>query len=228
MSVQSPPGQSAHTYGSSDSGPDGASGGLEPSDERSRYSAFVLGMKILLPALALILVISLFVSSTTFNSRPDIPVTFREVSRLDDDLRMVSPRITGVDKRGRPYVVTADTATQKVDNPNQIFLENIEADLMLDEGGNWLSVSSRFGTLQTEAETLELREEIDVYAANGYEFHAESADMDFRAGSLTSDQPVYGQGPVGTLNANGVETSDNGNKIVFTGGVRVVVFYKAS
>eukprot|EP00435_Cladocopium_sp_Y103_P077554 s1_g1293.t1 len=224
MSVQSPPGQSAHTF-SSDSG---ASGELERSDERSRYSAFVLGMKVLLPALALLLVISLFVSSTTFNSRPDIPVTFREVSRLNDDLRMVSPRITGVDKRGRPYVVTADTATQKVDNPDQIFLENIEADLMLDEGGNWLSVSSRFGTLQTEAETLKLREEIAVYSANGYEFHAESADMDFRAGSLTSDQPVYGQGPVGTLNANGVETSDNGDKIVFTGGVRVVVFYKAS
>ncbi len=228
MSVQSPPGQSAQNFGSPDRDPNAGATGLEPGDDRSRYSAFVLGMKILLPALALILVITLFVSSTTFNSRPDIPVTFREVSRLNDDLRMVSPRITGVDKRGRPYVVTADTATQKVDNPDQIFLENIEADLMLDEGGNWLSVSSRFGTLQTEAETLQLREDISVYSANGYEFHAQTADMDFRAGSLTSDQPVYGQGPVGTLNANGVETSNNGEKIVFTGGVRVVVFYEAS
>ncbi|WOF72662.1 LPS export ABC transporter periplasmic protein LptC [Parvibaculaceae bacterium PLY_AMNH_Bact1] len=227
MSVQSPPGQSAQSFGSLDSGSNGGIDSLEPSDERSRYSAFVLGMKILLPALAVILMISVFVSSTTFNSRPDIPVTFREVSRLNDDLRMVSPRITGVDKSGRPYVVTADTATQEVDNPNQIFLENIEADLMLDEGGNWLSVTSRFGTLQTEAETLNLREDISVFSANGYEFHAQSADMDFRAGSLTSDEPVYGQGPVGTLNANGVETSNNGEKIVFTGGVRVVVYYKA-
>ncbi len=223
MSVQSPPGQSVHQFGSSDSGPHDA---LEADDERSRYSAFVLGMKIVLPALALILVISVFVSSTTFNSRQDIPVTFREVSRLNDDLRMVSPRITGVDKRGRPYVVTADTATQEVDNPEKIFLENIEADLMLDEDGNWLSVTSRFGTLQTEAEKLNLREDISVFSANGYEFHAQSADMDFRAGSLVSDQPVYGQGPVGTLNANGVETSNNGDKIVFTGGVRVVVYYK--
>lgn len=227
MSVQSPPGQSAQNFGSLNSGSNGGVDGLEPNDERSRYSAFVLGMKILLPALAVILLISVFVSSTTFNSRPDIPVTFREVSRLNDDLRMVSPRITGVDRRGRPYVVTADTATQEVDNPNQIFLENIEADLMLDEGGNWLSVTSRFGTLETEAETLNLREDISVFSANGYEFHAQSADMDFRAGSLISDQPVYGQGPVGTLNANGVETSNNGDRIIFTGGVRVVVYYKA-
>lgn len=226
MSVQSPPGQSAQNFRSLNSGSNVGVDGLEPNNERSRYSAFVLGMKILLPALAVILLISVFVSSTTFNSRPDIPVTFREVSRLNDDLRMVSPRITGVDRRGRPYVVTADTATQEVDNPNQIFLENIEADLMLDEGGNWLSVTSRFGTLETEAETLNLREDISVFSANGYEFHAQSADMDFRAGSLISDQPVYGQGPVGTLNANGVETSNNGDRIVFTGGVRVVVYDK--
>ncbi len=223
MSVQSPPGQSAQQFGSPDPDVDG----LETDDDRSRYSAFVLGMKILLPALAVILAISVFVSSTTFNSRPEITPTFQEVARLNDDLRMVSPRITGVDRQGRPYVVTADTATQEADNPDKIFLENIEADLMLDEGGNWLSVTSRFGTLQSEAETLDLREEISVFSANGYEFHAQSASMDFRAGSLSSDQPVYGQGPVGTLNANGVQTSNEGDKITFTGGVRVVVFYKA-
>jgi lipopolysaccharide export system protein LptC len=224
MSVQSPPGQSAQPFGS----PATDAPILEKGDERSNYSAFVLGMKILLPVLAIILMVSVFVSSTTFNSKPDIVIDFREVDTLSDDLRMVSPRITGVDRRGRPYVVTADTATQQVDNPDKIFLENIEADLMLDEGGNWLSLTSRFGTLQSEAETLDLREEISVFSANGYEFHAQTANMDFGAGSLVSDQPVYGQGPVGTINANGVETSNDGDKIKFTGGVRVVVFYKSN
>jgi lipopolysaccharide export system protein LptC len=223
MSVQSPPGQSAQPFNSSGTG----ARGLEPSEERSSYSAFVLAMKILLPVLAIILLVSVFVSSTTFNSRPEIVIEVREIDALNDDLRMVSPRITGVDRRGRPYVVTADTATQEVDNPEKIYLENIEADLMLDEGGNWLSVSSRYGTLQSDAETLDLREEISVFSADGYEFHAQTANMNFRTGSLTSDQPVYGQGPVGTINANGVETSNDGEKIKFTGGVRVVVFYKA-
>ncbi len=223
MSVQSPPGQSDQPFQSS--GTD--AGHLEPGDERSRYSAFVLAMKILLPVLAIILLASVFVSSTTFNSRPEIVIEVREVDALNDDLRMVSPRITGVDRRGRPYVVTADTATQEVDNPDKIYLENIEADLMLDQGGNWLSVTSRYGTLQSDAETLDLREEISVFSADGYEFHAQTANMNFRSGSLTSDQPVYGQGPVGTINANGVEASNEGDKITFTGGVRVVVFYKA-
>jgi len=223
MSVQSPPGQSAQQFGS----PDPSVNALEAGDERSSYSAFVLGMKIALPALAVILLISVFVSSTTFNSRPELTPTFRDVGRLNDDLRMVSPRITGVDRRGRPYVVTADTATQEVDNPDKIYLENIEADLMLDDGGNWLAITSRFGTLQSDAETLDLHDDISVFSADGYEFHAQTANMNFRTGSLISDQPVYGQGPLGTINANGVETSNDGEKIKFTGGVRVVVFYKA-
>ncbi|MDF1628136.1 MAG: LPS export ABC transporter periplasmic protein LptC [Parvibaculaceae bacterium] len=200
---------------------------LDPLDEeRSPYSRFVTGMKIALPALAILLLLTVFISSGTFNARPEIAITFQEVGELNDDLRMVSPRITGVDRKGRPYVVTAETATQTVDNPNRIHLENINADLLLDAGGDWLSITSRFGTLETEGETLNLREQIDVYAAEGYEFHAQTAQMDLKNGGLVSHDPVHGQGPVGTIRANGVKAIENGEKITFTGGVRVVVYYK--
>lgn len=200
---------------------------LEPlDDERSAYSRFVTGMKFGLPALAVILLLSLFVSSGTFNSRPEIAITFQEVGAINDDLRMVSPRITGVDRKGRPYVLTAETATQTVDNPNRILLETINADLLLDDAGDWLSITSRYGTLETEGETLDLREQIDVYSAQGYEFHAQTAQMDLKTGGLVSHDPVHGQGPVGTIKANGVIATENGEKITFTGGVRVVVYYK--
>ncbi|MEQ9520355.1 MAG: LPS export ABC transporter periplasmic protein LptC [Parvibaculum sp.] len=201
--------------------------GLEPlDDERSPYSRFVTSMKFGLPLLAIILLLTLFISSGTFNSGPEIAITFQEVGELNDDLRMVSPRITGVDRKGRPYVVTAETATQTVDNPNRIQLETINADLLLDTTGDWLSITSRYGTLETEEEMLSLRGQIDVYAAQGYEFHAETAEMDLKNGGLVSHDPVQGQGPVGTITANGVEATENGEKITFTGGVRVVVYYK--
>jgi len=195
--------------------------------EKSAYSQFVSAMKILLPALAAILVLTVFISTGTFNSRDELAITFQEVESLNDDLRMISPRITGVDRKGRPYVVTADTATQAVDEPNRVTMENIEADLMLDDGGDWLSISSRYGTLLSEEELLTLTEKVDVFSAAGYEFHAQIAAINLKDGSLNSDQPVYGQGPVGTINANGVEAANNGELIRFTGGVRVVVFYKS-
>lgn len=195
--------------------------------KKSTYSQFVTAMKILLPALAAILVITIFISTGTFNSRDELAITFQEVDALSDDLRMISPHITGVDRKGRPYVVTADTATQAIDEPNRITLENLEADLMLNDGGDWLSITSRFGTLLSDVERLTLTESVDVYSTAGYEFHAQIATINLQDGSMTSDQPVYGQGPIGTINANGVEAANSGELIRFTGGVRVVVFYKA-
>lgn len=226
MSVQPPPGQSDTLAETRFRDRASRAAGESPAG-RSGYSRFVSSMKIILPALAVFLILTIFISTGTFNSRDELAITFKEVGALNDDLRMVSPRITGVDRRGRPYVVTADTATQAQNQPDLISLENIEADLMLDSGGDWLSVSSRFGILQADMEMLSLSEQVDVFSATGYEFHAETAEIDLKQGTLTSDRPVYGQGPVGTLNANGVNASDNGQTIVFTGGVRVVIFYEA-
>lgn len=197
---------------------------LAEVDGDSRYSRFVTWMKIVLPVGAAILLVTVFVSSGTFNVRDRLAITFQEIGPQNDDLRMVSPRISGVDRRGRPYVVTADTATQTVDNPNRIAMENIEADMMLDDGGNWISLTARSGILLSEAEHLTLEENIDVFAASGYEFHAETAEIDMKQGTLVSRSPVRGQGPIGTLEANGMEASDKGETIRFTGGVRVVTY----
>ncbi len=229
MSAQPPTDHRDHIPGRTSSPLGGGSASFvnqPPTDEKSSYSRFVTGMKFLLPTLAVILVVTVFVSTGTFNSREELAITFKEVGALNDDLRMVSPHITGVDRKGRPYVVTADTATQAADQPNLIFMENIEADLMLDTGGDWLSISSRFGTLQSDEERLVLREKVVAFFATGYEFHAEAATIDLKLGTLESNQPVYGQGPAGRLNANGVDASGQGDTIRFTGGVRVVIFHK--
>ena len=233
MSAQPPPGHPDHVQGQSSSlMASGASQSAplasgQPSEDKSSYSRFVSAMKVLLPALAAILVLTVFISTGTFNSRDELAITFQEVGALNDDLRMVSPHITGVDRKGRPYVVTANTATQAADEPNLIYMDNVEADLMLDTGGDWVSVSSRFGTLQSDEERLVLREKVVAFFATGYEFHAEEVTIDLNKGTLASDQPVYGQGPAGTLNANGVDASGYGDTIRFTGGVRVVIFYKS-
>lgn len=230
MSVQPPSDGAANAPGDHHFSSQDTHSGAEAELTRrgkTAYSQFVTAMKVLLPALAAILVLTIFISTGTFNSRDELAITFQEVESLNDDLRMISPRITGVDRKGRPYVVTADTATQAVDEPNRVSMENIEADLMLDDGGDWLSISSRYGTLLSEEELLTLTKEVDVFSAAGYEFHAQIATINLKDGSLFSDQPVYGQGPVGTINANGVEAANNGELIRFTGGVRVVVFYKS-
>ena len=77
-----------------------------------RHSSFVSIMKIALPLGALVLLGIVLFYSGVFDSRDRLDITFREIATLNNDLRMVSPRITGLDKSGQPYLLTADTATQ--------------------------------------------------------------------------------------------------------------------
>jgi lipopolysaccharide export system protein LptC len=200
-----------------------------PAEERwgrSRHSRFVSAMKVVLPLGAVALMATVLFYSGIFDGRDRLDVTFREISSLNNDLRMVSPRVTGLDKSGRPYLLTADTATQAKGQPSHIALDNVQADLKLSDEADWVSLSSASGLLDTETQILELRQKIDIYGSSGYEFHGTSGRIDFREGTVSSDEPVQGHGPLGTLRADRM-TADNGERTLrFTGHVKVRIYGK--
>lgn len=196
-----------------------------PARPAARHSRFVSTMKIALPLGAIALFATVLIYSGVFDSHDKLDITFRDIGTLNnDDLRMVSPRVTGLDASGRPFVMTADTATQATDKPNHIALDNVQADLKLENETDWVSLSSTSGLLDTETETLDLKQKIDIYASSGYEFHGTSATIDFRKGTVVSREPVEGHGPLGTLRADSM-TADNANRTLhFQGRVKVRIY----
>src|SRR5690606_16497761 len=107
---------------------------------------------------------------------------FREIDRQPGDLRMVSPRVAGMTSDGNPYLVTADNATQDVSQPNFVTFENIHADLKLNQEQDWMSLTARSGLYNSESQTLDLEQQIDIFTTWGYEMHGESATIDFERG----------------------------------------------
>lgn len=190
----------------------------------THYSRFVSTMKIALPLGAIGLFATVLIYSGVFDARDRLDITFREVATLNNDLRMVSPRVTGLDKSGRPYVLTADTATQAADEPSHVTLDNLKADLKLDDDADWVTLSSTSGLLNTESQTLDLRQKIDIHASSGYEFHATSATIDFRQGTVASSDKVEGQGPLGTLRADGMTADNETRTLRFKGRVKVRIY----
>lgn len=193
---------------------------------RSRHSRFVSAMKIVLPLSAIALLTTVLFYSGIFDSRDRLDVSFREISTLNNDLRMVSPRITGLDKSGLPYLLTADTATQAKGKPSHIGLDNVQADLKLSGDTDWVSLLSTGGTLDTETEVLDLHQKIDIYMSSGYEFHGTSARIDFRQGTVASDAAVEGHGPLGTLRADRMTADSGERKMRFIGHVKVRIYAK--
>lgn len=188
-----------------------------------RYSRFVAWMKIALPLAALSLLALVLFYSGLFDDRDQLAITFAEVNNVGDDLRMVSPRISGLDARGRPYEITADTATQAPNDPNHIALENIAGHLILDQGADRIFLTAVSGLLQPNIEKLTLHERIDVHSQGGYVFYGTSAEIDLADGTLQTTEPVHGEGPFGVLDAESMVTKEGGNLIRFTGNVKLII-----
>lgn len=134
---------------------------------------------------------------------------------------MVNPHYQGLDKDNLPYSVIAKTATQK--DADTVLLDAIQAD-MATKDGKWLALQAGAGELKIKDKKLTLTKSVDMFYDGGYEFRTSRAFVDMQNGSALGDQPVEGQGPMGTLNANNFEVRDQGQVIVFNGSVRVVVY----
>ena len=123
----------------------------------------------------------------------------------------------------RPYRVTADAAVQDLNDHELVRLEALQADLSLKDG-SWLSVNAKNGLMHNGLQTLQLDGQIEAYSDFGYAFYTQSAQIDLKAGSLYSDQPVRLQGPYGHLRAKTMRATERGQRLHFAGDVKVIIF----
>ena len=188
------------------------------------HSRWVSGLKLLLPAAALVIVSLVLAWPQIMPDEKRFRLTPAKVTSEDtDSLRMLRPRFVGTDEKQRPFTVTADEATQSAPNSPRVQLTLPHADMTM-ESGAWVTVSARTGLYQRDAQTLHLKGRVDVYHDSGAEFHTEEALIDMAAGKVTGRQPVQGQGPAGTISGEGFEIINRGETVIFTGRSKVVLW----
>ena len=187
------------------------------------YSRFVRTMKFVLPLTAFAIVAATLLFVMLYDADDSLTLSFTAVQAVDDDLRMVNPRFSGVDESRRPFLVTAASATQDVRDPRTINLESLQADLTLTNNG-WVSMSADTGVLDTEAETIHLSGSISLYSDSGYEFHTNDAFVRLEDQQMVTNAPVRGQGPLGLITADRLTATDAGDRIRFEGNVRMRIY----
>lgn len=194
-----------------------------------RHSRVVRLLKFAIPigsaaAAALILLVTVF---NPFGRMPGL--TIGPVSLSGTKVAMENPRLTGFrNKDGRPYEVTATAAYQDIRKPNVIELKDMRARLTMDQGGAVARLVANSGVFDTAKEHLDLSQDIRITTDRGDEVLLRSASVDLKAGSMTSADPVRITTPSGTVEADGVQVSEGGRTIVFTGRVRTQFFRSAS
>ncbi len=199
-----------------------------PRRRRSRriganYSRFVGLIKLILPAIAGVLMLLVIV----WPQFKDEPKGFRlGASRLSLETaggqKLVNARYTGADRRDNPFTITAKTLVQSDKDAESVALKGPTADIFLG-AGSWVAVTAPIGSYRKKAQILELSGGVDLFHDDGYEFHTEVAVVDLADGVASGDRPVSGQGPFGQLQASGFRIFDGGERVQFRGKSRLLL-----
>ena len=185
-----------------------------------RHSGFVRALKVVIP-LGSLLAVGAVALVSLYNPFGRIPgLTLGPISFSGSKIAMESPRLTGFRKDNKPYEVTAVTAFQDIRKPNVIELKDMKAKLAVDESGSMARLVSNAGIFDTGKEHLDLKDDIRIWTDKGEEVLLKSASIDFKTGTAASREPVLIRTPTLHLEAEGMEMSDSGKTMVFTGRVR--------
>lgn len=195
------------------------------------YSRFVGLMKILLPVGAAILIALVAIWPSLQSSDGRFRIGFSSLVATEAERpSIVNPRLVGTDDKDQPFAITADIAKDfflKKDfwgeSTTPVELEMPKADVTLKDG-SWLVLTANTGLLTPKTKMLELSGAVNLFHDSGYELRTSHAMIDLAQGSAISDKPVEGQGPFGTINADGMRLTDKGKDIVFTGKARLVLY----
>lgn len=188
-----------------------------------RRRRFVQFMKFVLPLFALGTVAIVVAWPQLSKRHQMLPLTFSDVDSTNAALVMNNPRYRGTDANDQPYVVTADRAVQDPEDENQVTLDNIHADISMNDG-TWWSLTANTGLYHGGRKLLHLFGDVTVLGDTGYEMHGSSVEVDLATSALASDEKVWGQSEVGAVRANGLRVRDKGRVIVFINGVNTTIF----
>ncbi len=187
----------------------------------ARRRVMVNVTKWLLPMAALALLSSVALWPQIQQMRDQGRIAFRRALSVEPDSgRMKLARYRGVDERGRPYTVTADTALQ--DGPVRIDLTEPKGDLVT-ESGSWVMVQSHDGVYIQRAGQLDLSHDVVLYRDDGTVMRTETAAVDVRQGAAASSDMTHAEGPFGVLDAQGFTLVDKGAAIQFHGPAKLTL-----
>lgn len=187
-----------------------------------RYSRFVTVMKRALPMTAAALIATVIIFSLIPRQSDKISLMWEKTGKVDNDLAMIKPKLTGADAKGNPFTVTADSAVQDGPSAKRARLNNVQADVNLQDG-RWLNATAAKGYVDMDNKKLVLSGGIAVFSDDGYEIHTARADVDLDKGTLRGNSEVTGHGPSGTLRADRFELDQKTQQLVLQGNVRMTL-----
>ena len=89
----------------------------------------------------------------------------------------------------------------------------------MDTDNDAMDIASVLGVYDSTKEWMHLPKDVQITNNDGYNAQLKSADVDFKAGSVTSRDPSHVSTKDLSVTSNEMRATDGGHIIEFTGGV---------
>jgi lipopolysaccharide export system protein LptC len=204
--------------------------GLPPTRERAaafdaarRHSRRVSRLKILIVCGSAFAICALaFVSLDDPFGRLPKNVSIQGAALSGTKITMEHPKLTGFKRDGRPYQLLALSGVQDIRSPSVVELNEIDARVTMPDK-SVLRLQAPQGVYDTVKDFMRLRRNIRVTSTSGYDARLTSADLDFKAGTIVSQDPVTVITASSTIAADAMSITGNGAAVIFTGDVRSTI-----
>lgn len=186
------------------------------SQYKAGYSRTIRILRLALPVVA-ILLIGIVLVWPNLDKSNDFVIEEQTTPTLENTTNeLLNPRFESVDNNSQPYSIVAAKATQSPQNENLVFLESPSGDVTLKDGALIKMVAEK-GAYEQEKGTLTLTKDIGITHDAGYTLTAETLELDFTNKIITSENDIQITGPIGTINAKGVQANGESDTLLFSG-----------
>ena len=190
---------------------------------RSRIVAIT---KYLLPGLAFSMLLLVAVWPRLFPDEDRFRIDLSAVGPIGGSKpQVLNPSLQGIDSEQRPFEITADLGSRgQNESGEEIYdLTNPKADIVLKDG-TWVVLNANDGRFESVSNRLFLIGDVTLFHDEGYEFHTTKARVNLGVSTASGDEHIDGQGPFGTVKAEGFRVLASGQLIVFLGPAKLTVF----
>ena len=136
---------------------------------------------------------------------------------------LINPRFESRDNKKQPYTITAHKAMTTDGNKDLVFLTRPLADITLDNGA-WVAVEAMSGEYFQERQFLSLRGSVKLFHNEGYQMESEELNVSLKNQIAESQKSVFGQGPAGLIDAEGVRANGESGDLVFYGPAKLTLY----
>jgi len=189
------------------------------------YSRLVAIVKVALPLVALLILSSLFLLSRSDQPGEPLPYSDAEVGELAREQRLGSPVYSGITDNGSALHLTAEKLTPDATQTGLYHGTDLAARVDMPDGLEY-HLTGPTGTLDDTNGRATLTGGLKITTSDGYTVTSPSGWIDTDLTDMELAGPVHADGPLGTLDANGLTVTDQkgGGAMVavFHGGVKLI------